>query len=223
MGDEVLPTAAALKRRSAARLPARAPDVVAYGNLVGATTTAYPESFGWAVLALAAVLIIVGALRARRRGAFSLADMARGMAASLYVVALCGACLNWCGEPRASPSGWTEYRPILAQFPVFEAMMLAAALGGLLAAAALAGRGRSRVSAALLALVAGLACSLFGGLDPVGLVLGGAGVVVAALAFGAPARVPGAWTGLLMGPPWRWEYIQVATRRRPEKSGWRGP
>jgi hypothetical protein len=193
MGDEVLPTAVAL---AFGPLPGRAPDVV-YGNLIGGVTAAYPAPFGWAVLGLAALLTAVGATRARRRAAFSLADMARGAAASLYVIALCGTLLELVRRATGVPSGWTEYRPILAQFPLFEVMMLAAALGGLLAAAAFAGRGGSRAQGAVLVLGAGLACSLFGGLDPPGLVLGAAGAVVAALAFGAPARVPGAWTGLL--------------------------
>ena len=193
MGDEVLPTAAAL---AFGPLPGRAPDVV-YGNLIGGVTAAYPASFGWAVLALAAVLTVVGAMRARRRGAFSLPDMARGAAASLYVIALCGAFLELVRRATGVPSGWTEYRPILAEFPVFEVMMLAAAAGGLLAAATLAGRGGLRAQGAVLALGAGLACSLFGGFDLSGLVLGAAGAVVATLAFGAPARAPGAWTGLL--------------------------
>jgi hypothetical protein len=193
IGDEVLPTAAAL---AFGPLPGRAPDVV-YGNLIGGVTAAYPVSLGWAVLALAAALTAAGAVRARRRRAFSLADTARGAAASLYLITLCGAFLELVRRATGVRSGWTEYRPILAQFPVFEVMMLAAAVGGLLASATLAGRGASRVQAALLALGAGLACSLFGGFDPAGLVLGAAGAVVAALAFGAPARTPGAWTGLL--------------------------
>ncbi|MDB5479633.1 MAG: peptidase [Caulobacteraceae bacterium] len=193
MGDEVLPTAAAL---AFGPLPGRAPDVV-YGNLIGDLTAAYPAVFGWAVLALAAVLITVGAVRARRRGAFALADVARGTAASLYVVALCGTLLELLRRATGVPSGWTEYRPILAQFPLFEVMMLAAALGGLLAAAAFVERGGVRALAAVLVVVAGLASSLFGGPNLAGLVLGGAGAVIAVLAFGAPARLPGAWTGLL--------------------------
>ena len=193
MGDEVLPTAAAL---AFGPLPTRAPDVV-YGNLPGDFTAAYPAAFGWVVLALAALLIAAGAVRARRRGAFGLADAARGAAASLYVLALCGALLELLRRVTGVPSGWTEYRPILAQFPRFEVMMLAAALGGLLAAAALVARGRARGAAATAALAAGLACSLFGGLDVAGLVLGAAGAL-AALAFNAPARLPGAWTGLLL-------------------------
>ena len=194
MGDEVLPTAAAL---AFGPLPGRAPDAV-YGNVIGDVTAAYPAAFGWAVLALAVVLTAVGAGRARRRGAFSLADMARGAAASLYVIALCGVFLELVRRATGVPSGWTEYRPILAQFPVFEVMMLAAALGGVLAAATLAGRGGSRAEGVVLAMGAGLACSLFGGFDLAGLVLGVAGAAVAALAFGAPARAPGAWTGLLV-------------------------
>jgi Peptidase family M28 len=193
MGDEVAPTAVAL---AFGPLPGRAPDVV-YGNLIGDVATAYPAPLGWAVLAVAAALIVVGAARARRLGVFAPSDVARGVASSVYVIALCGALLELLRRATGVASGWTEYRPILAQFPLFEVMMLAAALGGLLAAAALAARGRSRGAAAVLVLLAGAASSLFGGLDSIGLVLGVAGAVVAALAFGAPARVPGTWTGLM--------------------------
>ena len=193
MGDEVAPTAMAL---AFGPLPGRAPDVV-YGNLIGDLTVAYPATFGWAVLALAAILIVAGAARARRLGSLALSDVGRGAAISLYVIALCGVLLELLRRATGVPSGWTEYRPILAQFPLFEAMMLAAALGGVLAAAALAGRGRSRAAAALVVLAAGLASSLFGGVDAAGLVLGAVGALLAGLAFGAPARLPAAWTGML--------------------------
>jgi hypothetical protein len=193
MGDEVAPTAIAL---AFGPLPGRSPDVV-YGNLIGDVAVAYPAAFGWAVLAVAAVLMGVGVARARRLGAFSLADVARGAASSLYVIALCGALLELVRRATGVASGWTEYRRILAQFPVFEVMMLAAALGGVLAAAALAGRGRSRGTAALVVLLAGLASSLFGGLDAAAVALGVVGAIVAVLAFGAPARPPGTWTGLM--------------------------
>jgi hypothetical protein len=193
MGDEVAPTALAL---AFGPLPGRAPDVV-YGNLIGNVTAAYPAPLGWVVLAAAAVLILIGASRARRRGMFALPDVARGAASSLYVIALCGVLLELLRRATGVASGWTEYRPILAEFPVFEVMMLAAALGGLLAAAAFAARGRSRAIGALLVLLAGAASSLFGGLDIAGLVLGVVGACVAALAFGASARLPGTWTGLM--------------------------
>jgi len=206
MGDEILPTAAAL---AFGPLPPRAPDVV-YGDLVGGVTAAYPADLGWAVLAGTAVLIAIGTARARRRGGLALGDMARGAAASLFVIALCGSLLELVRRATGVPAGWTEYRPILAQFPLFEVMMLAAALGGLLAAAALVGRGGSRVTAAALVLIAGAASSLFGGLDLAGLVLGGVGAMVAGLAFGAPARLSGAWTGLMLAALVAGVAIQVA-------------
>jgi hypothetical protein len=193
MGDEVLPTAAAL---AFGPLPARAPDV-AYGALVGDVTVSYPAPFGWAVLVFVAALIVIGAARARRQGALRLAEVARGAAASLYVLALCGALLELARRTTGVLSGWMEYRPLLAQFPLFEAMMLAAALGGVLFAAALGGRRHARALAAVAALAAGLASSLFGGADMAGLVLGLAGAAAAAAAFGGRARLPGAWTGLL--------------------------
>ena len=192
LGGEVAPTAAAL---AFGPLPRRAPDVV-YGNLIGDFMVAYPTPVGWVVLAGAAVMILMGAARAVRLGAFSLGDAARGAAASIYVIALCGTSLELLRRATGVASGWTGYRPILAQFPLFEVMMLATALGGLTATIALVGRGRTRIAAGLLVITAGAACSLFGGFDVPGLVLGVVGGLVA-LAFGRPARLPGAWTGLL--------------------------
>ena len=193
LGAQVLPTAQAL---AFGPLPARAPDAV-YGNVIGDVVAAYSAPIGWLVLAAAAALILVGAIRARRQDAISGVEIARGAAVSAYILALCGALLELVRRATGVGAGWTEYRPILVRFPVFELMMLAAALGGVLVSAALAARGRSRGVAAGFALIAGLVACLLGGGDWTGLVLGGVGAVVAVLAFGAPIRTAGAWTGLL--------------------------
>ena len=193
LGDEVAPTALAL---AFGPLPGRAPDVV-YGDLMGDVTVAYGAPFGWGVLVLAAALAAVGAAGGRRLVMFGASDVARGAATGVYLIVLCGALLELARRATGVASGWTEYRPILAQFPLFEVMMLAAALGGVLTAAAFAARGRSRGAAALMVLVAGAASSLFGGLDTAGLVLGLVGAVAAAPAFGSRACLPAGWTGLL--------------------------
>jgi hypothetical protein len=193
MGAQVLPTARAL---AFGALPGRAPDIV-YGNLVGDITAAYPAGFGWILLAASAALIGVGAARAGRVGAFRAGDVARGAGASLYALSLCGGLLELARRLTAVPSSWMGYRPILAQFPLFEVMMLLGGLGGVLATVLFLARGRSRVPAAGLALLAGLAASALDGWSPAGLVFGGVGAVVGALAFGGPARLPGAWTGAL--------------------------
>lgn len=195
MGAQILPTASAL---AFGPLPARAPDVV-YGNLLGGITAAYPVWFGWIVLIATAGLIAFGGSRAMKLKAFAGADVARGVCASLYVIAASGALLELTRRATGVGSGWISYRPILARFAVFEVMMLAAALGAVLAAAAFAGKGgRSRWIAAGLSLIAGAACSLFGGFDQIGLILGIAGAVIGAVGFGAPVRVAGSWTGMLI-------------------------
>ena len=194
MGAQVLPTALAL---AFGPLPERAPDVV-YGNLLAGIVPAYPTGFGWIVLLAAAAMVAVGAARAWRKNALLGADIARGAGTAFYVIALGGALLELTRRATGVESGWMAYRPILARFATFELMMLAAALGAVLVAAALASRTRSRWLAAGLPLVAGLAASLFNGFDLVGLVLGTVGAVVGALTFGTPARIAGTWTCLLL-------------------------
>ena len=194
MGGQILPTATAL---AFGPLPERAPDVV-YGNLLGGVMPAYPPAFGWVLLAAAAGLMAFGAARAHRKQVLSGPDVARGAGMALYVIALGGALLELSRRATGVESGWIAYRPILARFETFEWMMLAAALGAVLATAALASRARARWIAAALPLVAGLAASLFHGFNLVGLVLGVAGAVVGALTFAVPVRTAGSWSGLLL-------------------------
>jgi hypothetical protein len=142
MGGQILPTAEAL---AFGPLPGRAPDVV-YGNLIGAVTPAYATGFGWVILAVAAALIALGAVRAQRRGAFAARDVAGGVGASLYGLAIGGVLLALLRFATGVGDGWLGYRPILARFALFEAMMLAAAIAAVLATAALAARGRTRLA-----------------------------------------------------------------------------
>jgi hypothetical protein len=91
------------------------------------------------------------------------------------------------------------YRPILARFPLFELMMLAAALAVVIAAATLSNRGgRTRWIAAAAPLIAGAAASLFGGFDALALGAGVAGAALGLASFGVPAKTAGSWTGLLI-------------------------
>jgi len=193
MGQQVLPTAEAL---AFGPLPARAPDVV-YGNVLFGLTLAYPPWAGWLILAGCAALIATGAVLARRREAFGWIDAARGIGAGLYLIALSGVALELVRRATGVASGWMEYRPLLARFPTFEVMMLAAALAALLATVVLIGRAKGRWLAAALPLVCGAVACLFGGLDILALGLGGFGAVVGAIGFGQAAEPEGAWTGLL--------------------------
>jgi hypothetical protein len=193
MGQQVLPTATAL---AFGPLPGRAPDVV-YGNVLFGLTLAYPLWAGWLVLAGCVALIAAGAVAARRREAFGWIDAARGVGAGLYLIALGGTALELARRATGVASGWMEYRPLLARFPTFEVMMLAAALAALLATIALISRDRSRWTAAALPLVFGAAACLFGGMDVLALGLGGFGAIVGVVGFGRLAEPAGAWAGLL--------------------------
>jgi hypothetical protein len=195
MGSQILPTAVAL---AFGPLPARAPDVI-YADVPGGLTLVYPAWGGWLLLIAAAGLIGMGAWRARLRGEFATADLARGLGAGLYGLFAAVAALELARRATGVGSGWMAYRPILARFPLFEAMMLAAALGAVVAAAAFSNRrGRSRWIAAVAPLAAGAAASLFGGFDLLGLIAGVGGAVLDVASFGAPAKVSGSWTGVLV-------------------------
>ena len=195
MGSQILPTAEAL---AFGPLPARAPDVI-YGNVPGGLTLVYPAWGGWLVLIGAGGLIALGAWRARTRDEFVFADMARGMGASLYVLFAGVAVLELVRRATGVGAGWMPYRPILARFPLFELMMLAAALGVVIAASTFSNKGgRTRWITAGAALVAGIGACLFGGLDTIGLGAGVIGAVLGVASFGAPGKVAGSWTGLLV-------------------------
>jgi len=193
MGQQVLPTAVAL---AFGQLPARTPDVV-YGNVLFGLTLAYPPWAGWLILAGCAALIAAGLTLARRRAAFDWVDAPRGAGAGLYLVALSGTALELVRRATGVGTGWMGYRPLLARFPTFEVMMLAAALAALLATIALISRSRSRWIAAALPLGLGVAACLFGGLDMLALGFGGVGALAGAASFGRPARLAGAWSGVL--------------------------
>ena len=194
MGQQVLPTTVAL---AFGPLPGRAPDVV-YGNVLFGLTLAYPPWMGWSILASCIALIAAGVGLARRRDVFGWIDAARGVGAGLYLIALSGTALELVRHATGVKSGWMEYRPLLARFPAFEVMMLAAALAALLATVALISRNRSRWVAAALPLVCGLGACLFGGVDVLALGLGVHGLLMGVISFGRPARPGGAWAGLLM-------------------------
>ncbi len=136
MGAQILPTATAL---AFGPLPGRAPDAV-YGNVLGSLTVQYPAWGGWLAVLAAAGLIVIGAWRAHIREGLTWPDVARGAGASLYGLAGAVAVLELVRRATGVGTGWMDYRPILARFPQYEVMMLAAALGLVVIAAALSSR-----------------------------------------------------------------------------------
>lgn len=195
MGAQVL--SAARELAFAETLPGKAPDLV-YANTFGDHILAYPQSAGWAVLVLAALLLGLGVWQARRAGALPWLDVAKGIGGALYLIAVSGALLRLGRRATGADFGFMEQRVLLAQVNRWEVAVLILGAGALITAAAAAGRGRMRLAAAVLALAAGVGCSIFAGWDPIGAGLGAAGAVLALASFGRPTGVAGAWTGLLV-------------------------
>lgn len=193
MGQQVL--AATRAAAEAPGLPAKSPNVV-YSQLFGDLILAYPPVAGWALLALAAALIAFATVRARRIEAFPRTDILRGAGAGLFAALGAMAVLHFARRATGAGFGFMEQRFLLAQVSRWELALILLALGFLLAAVAEIARGRRQI--ALLPLAAGLASSLFGGFDPVGLGMGVAAALVAIAAYGRPVSRAGAWAGVLV-------------------------
>ena len=194
LGDQVLATARAAAFAPA--LPGKAPDKV-YANTVGSYLLAYPPLAGWGVLALTLALVALGVWRARRADAFAWADVAKGAGAALYLLLTSTTLFMLARWVTGAGFGFYEQAKLLANVHLWELALLVVGIGVLLYAAAAAGRGRMRLAAAGLSLLAGVLCTAFSGWNLIGLGVGGAGSVVALLAFGRPAGVAGTWTGVL--------------------------
>ena len=193
MGEQIL--AASRAAATAKTLPAKAPNAV-YSHLFGNYVLAYPPAMGWAVLAAALALTAIGVWRAQRRAAFTWGDVARGAGAAAYLALTASVLLRMARRGTGAGFGFMEQRSLLAQVGLWEGALLLVGTGATIYAAAASGRGSSRFHAALLAAAAGAACCAFG-LDIPGLVIGGAGALVALFTFGKPAGIAGAWTGVL--------------------------
>ncbi len=217
VGDQVLPTVRALA--FSRDLPARAPDA-AYGDLLGLTVIAYPAWGGWIVLAIAGGLIAGSTAFARRDKLASLGGAAQGFGAGLLILIGAALVLHLARRVTGVEPGWISYRPLLARFPPFEVGMAFAGLSVVLLTPAALARGRARLAAAGLALVLGLLGSAFGGFDVLGLGLGVAAAVLAALTLGAPAERVGSWIGLLAGAWLATLAVQIAAPTISPATAW---
>lgn len=195
LGQETL--AAAREAAFVPSLPAKSPSLV-YATTFAGHILAYPQPLGWAVLALAAILLAVGVVQARSRGALPWLDVLKGAGAALYATALAAVVFRLARRATGAGFGYFEQRDLLAQAPRWEVALALLAVGVLAMAAAAAGRGRTRLGGAAFVLGLGAACSLFGALDVPGLALGGLGAVLALFSFGRPTSVSGAWAGVLL-------------------------
>lgn len=195
MGDQAL--AAASELAFAETLPAAAPDAV-YSGTFGDHVLAYPAWGGWIALLIAAGLIGLGILRGRRGEGFALPGVARGAGAALFLLFGGALLLHLARLATGAGFGFMEQRALLAQWTLWETALAALGLGFLLLVPGLLARPRMRLWLAGAGLMGGLLCLAFAGWDLKSVVLG---LVTAALAYGAfgkPARMPGAWLGVLL-------------------------
>lgn len=193
MGQQAL--AAARVAANAPALPAKTPSVV-YSQVFGDLILAYPPAVGWLILAACALLIGVAAVRGRRIEAFARTDVLRGAGAALFAAVGAMAVLHFARRATGAGFGFLEQRFLLAQVSRWELALILLGVGFLLAAIAEIARGRRQI--AFLPLAAGLASSLFGGFDPIGLGLGVVAAILALAAYGRPVSRAGAWTGVLI-------------------------
>lgn len=194
VGDQALPTIRALA--DAPELPARTPNAI-YSDVLGLFLVSYPPVIGWALLGLAAALILFTAWRTLSLGAASGWEIARGAAGLLLLATTAALALHLAGRLLSIGDGQRLY----GLLPRFDQLLWGASLlalaAGLAVATALA-RGAGRIIPCVAALVLGGACSLVGGFDPAGLGLGVAACVLAALALGFKTEALGAWIGGLI-------------------------
>jgi len=195
LGQEAL--AATQQAAFAPALPGKSTNLV-YANTFAGHLLAYPQGLGWAVIALAAILLAVGVVQARSRAALPWPDILKGAGAALYAGLLAAVIFRLARRATGAGFGFYEQHHLLAQASRWEAALALLGVGALAMAAAAAGRGRTRLGGAAFVLGLGAACSIFGSLDVPALTLGGVGAGLALSSFGRPATVAGAWTGVLV-------------------------
>jgi hypothetical protein len=193
MGDQAL--AATRAAAFAKVLPAKAPDAV-YAQTFGGHLLAYPAWAGWGVLILVGGLMGLGLRSAREANALPIMDVVKGVSTALFLITFSAALFRMARMASGAGAGFMEQRFLLAQVVRWETAILLIGLGALTYGAAALGKGRSRQAAALLALAAGLGCSITGQLDMIGLAMGGTAAVLATLTYARPVALPGAWVGM---------------------------
>ncbi len=191
MGDQTLAMADTLRREGPG---VRAPEPV-YSDLFGRLHVSYPLWAGWVLLAIAGGLTFYAS--ASRPEALRPLEMARG--AGLLLLLLAAPALVAHTAFRIVPVGPDFYQsPAVAQWPLYFASMALLAAGAALGLLATFVRGGGRWAVVGLALVLGGACSLLGGFDIVGTVLGAATAILAAIVLGRRVERRPAVLGLLV-------------------------
>ncbi|ADG09102.1 peptidase M20 [Caulobacter segnis] len=194
VGDQVLPTIRALADATA--LPPPAPDAI-YSDVLGLFMVSYPPIVGWVLLGVAALLTLFAAWRALSLGAAGGWEIARGAAGLLLVATTAALILHLAGRLLMVRDIQRYYALLIG----FDQLLWGAALLAIAAALGVAtamARGASRIIPCVVALVLGGAGSLVGGFDPMGLGLGVATALLAALALGYRTDALGGWIGALV-------------------------
>jgi hypothetical protein len=191
IGDQALPTIRALADAQA--LPAKTENAI-YSDVLGLFLISYPPVVGWVLLGLATLLIAFTAWRTLVGQGASGWEIARGAAGLLLIASSAGLVLHLAGRALMIQDV-ERYYGLLVRFDhlLWGAGILATAAG--LGVATAQARGAKRVIPCVVALALGGACSLAGGFDPIGLGLGVATCVFAALALGFRTGALGAWIG----------------------------
>jgi hypothetical protein len=198
LGDQALPTVRALAMGAA--LPAKSPDLI-YSDVLALGLVAYPVNVGWAILAVAGLLIVFTGYRALRGKAVTFIEILRGITGFLLLAAAAILALHLAGR-LIGIADMQRYYAVLGQFNALLPGAGILLIGVCLTVLILQARGVrgiwGRVWISVAALAFGGACSLVGGFDPVGLGLGAAIVVLAWLSLGKGVGVFGAWLGALL-------------------------
>lgn len=198
IGAQTLEVADALLRAPA--LPVATANTV-YADVFGRVIVRYPPVIGWVLWGVAAGLLAVAVIFARRRAGLSFSDLGRGMVDGLWFLSaglVLTHAVRLAGGPLSSRAASADaYYTLLARLPWLEAGAALAVLALMLAV--LGGRARPdrRITAGALAALTVLTVLLEGGLNPL---IVGAGILATGLSLvpGLAARsVWGGWTGLI--------------------------
>jgi hypothetical protein len=184
LGGQALDLSRALL--TAPQLPPPAPDAV-FSDVLGAFVIAYPPLVGWALVALAALLLWIVARR--RRADWRLPQLLGGVAAGLGVVVLAGAAILGANL-LSGADGTPNYYDRLAALPWLEAQALLLLVAALLLVMAFMGRRRfwgHWLGLSLLALV--MATALQAALPAA------APIILWPLLLALLAMLPAAWRG----------------------------
>ncbi|MGC1304048.1 MAG: M20/M25/M40 family metallo-hydrolase [Caulobacteraceae bacterium] len=199
MGEQVMAAARALA--DAARSPPPRSESVFF-DLMGLILVVYPPWFGWVAI-LAAAALSAGTIRDARRtthvgGALtSWSAISRGAGGLLLATTASALALRLA--ERAFGAGADREYALIGHFDLLLAGASILTLGVCLSLVGAMRIGLRRIAVVALALLAGAACSLTGGIDPMGAILGLAAAGLGALVLGKPVDSWGGWLGALLG------------------------